>query len=313
MKKFNNLLYSILVMLTILVSCKGTDIIDDVIVNPVFTLTQAEAALRIGESANLSAKYFDEYGIEKTVDFVWVSSQSQIVSVTPGGKITGLAAGIAQVYPQYKNTKGKEVTVTIVGNDNSIAKVIISATKASLTLNETLNLTALSQNINNQTVSGGTIEWFSENSAIITVNNTGQLKAVANGTTGIFARVNGVKSNIINFTVGSSSQLMGNFTAAGGYKAVGTATLKNQNGQMILELSSNFETSFALGTFIYLANSTNGSNVRSSGLEIAEIKSNGAKTFNVSQIKSNVTLQEYKFVIILCKPASLTFGFAELK
>lgn len=78
-------------------------------------------------------------------------------------------------------------------------------------------------------------------------------------------------------------------------------------------MSSNFETSFALGTFIYLANSTSGSSVRSTGLEVAEIKNNGAKTFNITQIKSNATLTDFKYVVILCKPASLTFGFAELK
>lgn len=295
-----------------LVSCKGTDVLDDPIVEPKFAVIQTQIALRVGEMADLNATYFDEYGVEKQVSFTWVSTQNQIVSLNSTGKITGVSAGTTQVYPQYQNTIGKAINVTVVANDNSIAKVTISASKTNLALNESINLTAIAQNINNQTVSGGNVEWFSENQAIATVSGSGLVTAVANGVAAVFARINGVKSNVLQITVGSL-QLSGTFTSTGGYKAVGTATLKNVNGQIILELSPNFETSFALGTFIYLANSTNGSTVRGNGLEIAEIKTNGAKTFNITAIKANATLTDFKYVIILCKPASLTFGFAELK
>ena len=313
MKHFKQNLNILFLATSLLFACRGTDVLDDPIVEPKFIVAQNQVALRIGEMADLSAMYFNEYGVEKTVDFTWVSTQqNQVVSLSATGKITGLNAGNTLVYPQYQNTVGDAISVTVVPNDNAVAKVTVSASKTNLALNEEINLSILAQNINNQTVTGGNVEWFSENSAILTVNNSGQVKAIANGVAGIHAKVNGVKSNSIDFTVGSS-QLSGAFTAAGGYKAIGTATLKSQNGQIILELSSNFETSFALGTFIYLANSTNGSAVRSNGLEIAEIKTNGAKTFNISQIRSNVTLTDFKYVIILCKPASLTFGFAELK
>jgi hypothetical protein len=53
--------------------------------------------------------------------------------------------------------------------------------------------------------------------------------------------------------------------------------------------------------------------VRASGLEVAQIVDNGAKTFNLSNIKPGIGLNDYKYVIILCKPASVTFGYAELK
>ena len=81
---------------------------------------------------------------------------------------------------------------------------------------------------------------------------------------------------------------------------------------MFLYLSEDFETSFALGTFIYLANSTDGTAVRAQGVEIAEIKDNGAKEFNVSQIDPSIQLDDFRYVIILCKPASITFGYADL-
>ncbi|OAQ39830.1 hypothetical protein A5893_09665 [Pedobacter psychrophilus] len=293
-------------------ACQGTDILDDAIVNPKFELIAAQTALRVNETATISAKYFDEYGIEKIVPFTWASTQPQIVSVNSAGKITAIAAGSAQIYTQYQNTTANSINITVVATDNAVAKVIITSTKTNLNLNENLNLSISAQNINNQLVNGQTTQWFSENESILKVDGSGKVTAVANGVAGIHAKIDGVKSNSIDFTVGSS-ELTGTFISAGGYQAVGDASLKNVNGDVTLNLASNFSTSFALGTFVYLANSTNGATVRSAGLELGEIKTNGAKTFNVSQIKSGVTLRDYKYVIILCKPASVTFGYAELK
>jgi hypothetical protein len=88
--------------------------------------------------------------------------------------------------------------------------------------------------------------------------------------------------------------------------------LRTENGQLILDLGANFRTSFALGTYIYLANSTNAGNVRSAGLEVAQIRENGAQTFNISALNRNVGLFDYRYVVILCKPATVTFGYADL-
>nr|MBC7613385.1 DM13 domain-containing protein [Pseudopedobacter sp.] len=293
-------------------ACKGTDVLNDPIVQPKFELNKTNLELRVSENTTVSAKYFDEYGVEKIVPFSWNSTQPQNVTVDANGKIIALKAGNSQIYPKYQNIIGDGVNITVVASDNAVAKVTISAVKNILALNESINLSISAQNINNQTIAGTKTEWFSENESILKVDAAGKVTSTANGIAGIHAKIDGVKSNSIDFTVGTSN-LMDTFTSSGGYKAVGAATLKNQNGQIILELGSDFETSFALGTFVYLANSTNGSIVRSNGLELGEIKSNGAKSFNVSRIKANVGINDYKYVIILCKPASVTFGFAELK
>ena len=67
------------------------------------------------------------------------------------------------------------------------------------------------------------------------------------------------------------------------------------------------------GTFVYLANSTNGATVRSAGVELGQIFKDGTHSFDISQLNNAIGLNDYKYVIILCKPASVTFGFAELK
>jgi Electron transfer DM13 len=295
-----------------LTACQGTDVLNDPIVAPKIQLNKTQAILRVNEETNVTAQYFDEYGVEKTVPFLWASTQPQNVIVNQDGKITALKAGNAQVFPQYQNFIGPAVDVNVVATDNAIAKVIISSSKSNLNLNEQISLAITAQNINGQTVTGIKKEWLSENASILKINTNGEVTALANGIAGVHAKIDGVKSNSIDFTVGSNS-LNGTFVSAGGYRAVGTAILKNINNEVILELGSNFETSFALGTFVYLANSTNGATVRSTGLDLGEIRANGAKSFIVTMAKANVTLADYKYVVILCKPASVSFGFAELK
>ncbi len=107
------------------------------------------------------------------------------------------------------------------------------------------------------------------------------------------------------------------FSGTSGYVGEGTVTLSQQDQLIILELADNFRTSFALGTFVYLSNSTGGAETRGSGLELGEISENGAHTFNVTQIANalneTVTLNQYRYCIILCKPASISFAIADFE
>lgn len=114
----------------------------------------------------------------------------------------------------------------------------------------------------------------------------------------------------------SVAERRGTLAGQGGYTAVGTVTLhRNEAGEVILSTSADFEVAFALGTFLYLSNSQDGKVTASNGLEVADVsdKTTGQQSFNVSQIDPNVALSTYQYVIVLCKPAQLTFGAAELK
>jgi hypothetical protein len=79
-----------------------------------------------------------------------------------------------------------------------------------------------------------------------------------------------------------------------------------------LEFSDDFKTSYALGTFVYLSNSTVGSTTFSSGFEITQITEDGSKRFDIWALDPSVELYDYQYVVILCKPARITFGYAEL-
>jgi hypothetical protein len=293
-------------------SCIGTDYVDDPIVGEQIELNVTRQALLVGESFVVIATYFDQYGIEKPAEFSWTSSNIQVATIDSNGIVKAIGAGQTMVVAAVGGTVSSSLTIIVVDNTIQVASIDISSpsNKISLAIGESHMLEVSVKNINGELLTDRTVEWFSENSAIATVQD-GIVRGVSNGLVDIHAKVEGVKSNLLSFSIGSG--LSGTFVSAGGYKAIGMASLKELNGDVVLEFSNNFETSFALGTFVYMANVTNGTQVKANGLEVAQITSNGAKTFNLSALQSDIKLTDYKYVIILCKPASVTFGFAELK
>lgn len=307
------LIKTLLILFTIVLSgCIGIDFEDDPIVGERIEVTLSQVALQIDQTFQAEAVFYDQYGLTKDVAFNWVSSAPAIASVNGEGLITAHAGGLASITVSFSSTQN-EISVNVVLDENQVASVVLSspANQTSLMPGEMISLNAMVKNINGLALQGRQIAWFSENASIASVNAQGVVTGIGLGMVDIYAMVEGLKSNTLTFTVGTGRA--GVFIGTGGYKAIGTASLSVIDNKLILELSSNFETSFALGTFIYLANSTSGAQVRTSGLEIALITTNGGKTFDVSAINPSAGLLDYKYVIILCKPASLTFGFAELK
>jgi len=295
-----------------LIGCIGTDYVDDPVIGEQIEISQSQLALMVDETFTLTATYFDQYGIEKSVELAWTSSAPGVASVDSKGTVKAISAGQVMVVASHGSIVSSSVNITVVANASQVAKVVITSpsNKISLGVGESHTLTVTVKNINDEILTGRTVQWFSENASIATVSN-GVVTGVSSGLVDVHAKVEGVKSNLLNFSIGGG--LSGSFISAGGYKAIGMASLKEEGGNIILEFSNNFETSFALGTFVYMANVTNGSQVKANGLEVAQITTNGAKSFNLSAISPGIKLTDYKYVIILCKPASVTFGYAELK
>ena len=264
--------------------------------------------LLAGEKQLISFEYFNEYGVKAEPVLTWTIANPALASVTKN-EITASAVGSTLVSISA-GTASVSIRLTVVADPNAVSNVLIAAPPStSLQVNQTLQLNATAQNLTNEVVPGKTFQWFSENSGIITVSSSGLVTAVANGTSEVHAKVDGVKSNSIKFNVGSVAGIRsGTFVSAGGYSSVGTVTMEEMGRKVIVKLRTNFQASVALGTFIYLANSTSGGNVKSAGVELGQW-SNGAKTFEVP----GVSLNQYKYVVVLCKPAGISFGFAELK
>ena len=295
-------------------ACTKTDFLDDEIVGERITLSNLQIVLKLGDKTVVKPEYFDQYGISKQAIFEFSTSDPAIAVVDANGSIVAKGAGQAVIQVFVGKFKGPDVLVNVVGEDTSkVASVTISSQSNQVLVNGSLQLNILVQNFKKETLVGKTVEWFSENSSILTVDSNGKITGVSEGVAAIHAKVDGVKSNSIDFEVRSSNLRRGTFVKAAGYEASGSTNLELNSGKLTLKLESNFSTSFALGTYIYLANSTNASAVRSAGLEISQISANGAHTFDVLAINNAVKLNTYKYVVILCKPATVTFGFAELK
>lgn len=303
--------WSIIVFFLVLSGCIGVDYLDDPIVGESIETESQPIALLKGNSFQATARYYNQYGIEQPVDLVWASSSPVIASVNGNGLVTANASGQATIVVSF-NTIQSSFQVNVVLDETQVASVQVTLPdQTSLAIGGTKSLSATVKNINGQPLMGRAVEWFSENTSIASVDDTGLVTGLGMGMADIHAKSEGVKSNVITFSVGGGRS--GSFVGAGGYTAVGTATLSLMDNKLILQFSNNFQTSFALGTFVYLANSTNGAQVRASGLEVAQITTNGAKTFDITAISPTTGLLDYQYVIILCKPASLTFGYAELK
>lgn len=299
------------------ISCIGIDVLDDPIdlvkgnTIAFLNLDSNMLALRNGESFDVEAVYFDQFGIQRDYMLSW-QSENESVAIADNGTVEGKAPGTTIIVVSYLEAS-QALQVTVVNDETAVAAVIISdPSSTSLAIADEVQLEASVRNIEGELLPDKSIEWFTENESLATVSSTGLVKALANGVVEIHAKSEGVKSNSIIFSIGSSNLRQGTFIPAGGYQARGTAMLSNVDGELILKLSDDFQTSFALGTFIYLANSTSGSQVKAGGFEVAQITTNGAKTFNITALNASVTIDQYQYVVILCKPASVTFGYAEL-
>ena len=307
-------------------SCIGIDLKDDTLRDPVITMlatgkliivdkggmiqpqgTIGILALSIGQKQLITFNFYNKYGVKETPLLAWDIEKPAVASVA-NNEISGLTAGTTQIGISGSGTSAS-ISLTVVANPTAVAIVLIAPpTSTNLQLNQTIQLVATAKDINNGILVGKTYEWFTENANIVSVSATGLVTGIANGTAEVHSKVEGVKSNSIIFNVGAAGIRNGTFQSAGGYATVGSVTAEEMGGKLVVKLSSNFQASVALGTYIYLANSTSGGNVKSAGLELGPWSS-GARTFEVP----GVTLNQYKYVVTLCKPAGITFGFAELK
>ncbi len=306
------LVYSIVLVFAIS-GCVGTDQIDEP-KDPSVVVDITSLVLMVGESKSVEATYF--YNMDRPepdTQLFWESKDESIAGVNQEGSISGIAKGQTQVIVFNPGEDTATVMVTVVETELDVASVIISADKTSFNVGETIQLAATAYTSSNEEVSVDTFTWSSDMPSVVAVDASGLATAVSDGEAAITATVDGVSSQEIKLMVGLQSR-SGNFQGAGSYNTSGTTTLFiDESGDLILELGENFETDFALGTFAYLANSTSGSVVRAQGLEVSEITGKGFHSFNISEIDASVTLDQYQYVIMLCKPASITFGSAELK
>jgi Bacterial Ig-like domain (group 2) len=227
--------------------------------------------------------------------FFLMTFESNATTMKSKLMLLSLVACLACVGVDYKDDT-PEITIAIPQDS-----------KTSLQVGETIQLSVSVKYL----PAGKIHKWASDQPDIASVNENGLVTAKAKGLARIAASIDAIKSNEIEFNVDNAiktTERKGTFQGSGSYSAKGTVTLTQSDGVLTVAISSDYQASVALGTVLYLANSINGAQVKSAGLELGEWSS-GAKIFN----PAGVTLNQYKYVVVLCKPAGITFGNAELK
>lgn len=294
----------------LLSSCIGTDVLDDPIVPERIEIQMDQLALLVGESSQLEADYFNQYGIPEAVSLEWSVQNTAVAGTSNSGEVTALGVGQTYVFARFGEAKDS-LLLTVAGDINAVANITIGASTNVLAVGQFVDMSIQVTNVNGDMITGKTITWSSNNESVAQVNSSGRVTAIAIGAARITAMADGVVSNEFLISVGGART--GAFMDANGYMASGTAVLKSEGGTLTLELSSDFMTSFALGTFIYLSNNnSSGATVKANGLEIKQITMNGAHTFNITMDHPNVQIDSYNYVIVLCKPAAVIFGVAAL-
>ncbi|MDN5203206.1 DM13 domain-containing protein [Fulvivirgaceae bacterium BMA10] len=151
------------------------------------------------------------------------------------------------------------------------------------------------------------IAWQSSDANIISVDNTGLATALSEGDITITASVGNVMDVIMvnagQVTSEVATERTGSFRGNFDYDVQGTFTLKEVDGSLVLEFSSNFTASRGPGLYIYLSNSQSSVG---GGVELGKLKANsGEQSYDVP---ASVELNDYNHVLVYCKPFGVAFG-----
>ncbi|PYP18109.1 MAG: hypothetical protein DMD52_02690 [Gemmatimonadetes bacterium] len=176
------------------------------------TVTPPTPSVSVGATVQLIATPKDANGNPLAGRVVtWASGNTAVATVSGSGLVTGVAAGSATITATSEGQSGTaSVTVIFV----PVAAVIVSPPSPSVQAGFTVQLTATPEDANGAPLSGRTVTWSSDNTAVATVNGSGLVTAVAAGSATITATSEG-KSGTAAVTVtpapppGSSVVLVG--------------------------------------------------------------------------------------------------------
>ncbi|NJO03110.1 MAG: hypothetical protein HC880_16800 [Bacteroidia bacterium] len=314
MKKKSYFLYLLLAFG--LSNCIGVDVIQEL--EPAQDMSRLEiSGLTSGElftnqTVQLTAAFLDMLGNAASANLSWNSSNPVVATIDGNGTLTTLGLGQTTITAIANQTVRDSVQITVIANPN--ASLSIQATKSALIPGDTTQFIGIFRDSNGQIQNNVSITWTSSNSAVLSINQNGVATALIAGSAEVTASAQGTNSNpfmvVVQAEPTTAASRSGTFQGLNGYRAEGTATLREVLGSnnLSLEFASNFRTSNGPGLFVYLSNSATSVN---GGVELVALKStSGTQTY---EIPNNVSLNSYNFVVIFCRPFRVSFGAAELK
>ncbi len=137
---------------------------------PVVAAITGTASVCVGGTTNLS---------NTTGGGTWLSANTAVATVNSSGQVTGVSAGTVNINYRVINASNCTTTVSLPVTVNALPVVATITGTASVCVGGTTNLS--------NTTGGGT--WLSANTAVATVNSSGQVTGVSAGTVNINYRV----------------------------------------------------------------------------------------------------------------------------
>ncbi len=157
-------------------------------------LNKTSLSLKEGESETLVATVSPDNATDKTV--TWSSTNTSVATVDASGRVTAIKEGTATITAKAGD---KSATCSVTVSKNVVAVTSIALNKTSLSLkegeSETLVATVSPDNATDKTVT-----WSSTNTSVATVDASGRVTAIKEGTATITAKA-GDKSATCAVTV----------------------------------------------------------------------------------------------------------------
>ena len=222
------------------------------------TVSPTSKTIKVGESFIIEPTVTPTSATDKVV--TWSSSNNAIASVDTTGKVTGLSTGTATITATtHDGGLTATCTVTVSNTTISVTGITLDTTAKTMGVGETYNL---KPTITPSNATDKSVEWFSGNPAVASVDATGKVTAKAIGVAVITAT-----------------------THDGGYKATCTITVSNSKVSVTgIELTTTSRNMYAgdqyiLQTIIKPDNATDKSVTwTSSNPSIATVDENGIVT-----------------------------------
>jgi uncharacterized protein YjdB len=164
-------------------------------------VSPASASVPVGQTVQLTATPTDANGNPLTGRVVtWVSSAPAVATVSASGRVTAKAAGSATI---TATSEGKSGTAAITVTLAPVASVTVSPAPASVTVGQTVQLTATPKDANGNSLTGRVVTWTTSDAAVATVSASGLVSGLVVGTATITATSEEKSGNSV-VTVGAA-------------------------------------------------------------------------------------------------------------
>src|SRR5437773_3779584 len=151
-------------------------------------VSPASASVQVGQTVQLAATPRDANGNPLSGRAVsWASSNTAVATVSGSGLVTGVTAGSATITATSEGKSGTSAITVTAPAPAPVASVTVTPAPASVPTGQTVQLTATLKDANGNTLTGRTVAWASNNTAVATVTGSGMVSGVTAGTASIAA------------------------------------------------------------------------------------------------------------------------------